>query len=105
MEPILRNFAPVEPFAVRWQFPLMQLAGDLDPTKLKQAGGRKPTYSPYDLLALLPPSGLENKAWLELADADGISRRTFFRLRAELKKAGKILESAASGKWQPISTK
>jgi len=105
VEPILRNFAPVEPFAVRWQFPLMQTADDLDPSKLKQAGGRKPTFSPSDLLALLPSGGLENKAWTELADENGISRRTFFRLRAELKKAGKILESVATGKWQPVLTK
>ena len=83
----------------------MQLADDLDPAKLKQVGGRKPTYLPADLLALLPPGGLENKSWIGLADENGISRRTFFRLRAELKKAGKILESATSGKWQPILTK
>jgi hypothetical protein len=35
VEPILRNFAPVAPFAVRWEFPLMQRADDLDPAKLK----------------------------------------------------------------------
>ena len=105
VEPILRNFAPVGPFAVRWEFPLMVLADDLDPSKLKKAGGRKPTYSPEGLLDLLPPGGLDNKAWFQLADENGISRRTFFRLRADLQKAGKILESAINGKWQPILTK
>jgi len=105
VEPILRNFAPVAPFAVRWQFPLMHRADDLDPAKLKQAGGRKPEHAPGKLLALLPPGGLENKAWLKRADEKGISRRTFYRLRDDLEKGGKILESVASGTWQPILKK
>src|ERR1019366_1572546 len=54
VEPILRNFAPVAPFAVRWHFPLMQLAADLDPAKLKQAGGRPAKHRPQDLLDVLP---------------------------------------------------
>jgi AAA domain len=105
VEPILRNFPPVEPFAVRWQFPLMVRADDLDPAKLKQAAGRKPGHTPGDLFALLPPDGLENKTWLEVAAENGISRRTFFRLRKELQKVGKVIESVASGKWQPILEK
>jgi hypothetical protein len=105
VEPILRNFAPVDPFAVRWQFPLMQPADDLDPAKLKQVGGRKPEHSPADLLALLPAGGLENKAWQEVADENGISRRTFFRLRKALETAGKIHPSAVTGTWQPILKK
>ena len=105
VEPILRNFAPVEPFAVRWDYPLMHLAADLDPAKLKQAGGRKPTYLPADLLALLPPEGLPNADWLAKADGEGISKRTFFRLRKALESAGKIHASMTSGKWQPILTK
>ena len=105
IESNLRNFAPVAPFAVRWQFPLMIPADDLDPSKLKQAGGRKPTHLPDDLLALLPSAGLANADWLAKADGEGISKATFYRLRKELKNAGKILESIASGTWQPILTK
>jgi RecA-family ATPase len=37
VEPILRNFAPVEAFAVRFKFPLFELALELDPFALKQA--------------------------------------------------------------------
>jgi len=102
IEPILRNFAPVEPFAVRWEFPLMHPAEDLDPAKLKQAGGRKTEHVPEKLLALLPADGLENKAWIEIADGKGISRRTYFRLRASLEKRGQIIESAVNGRWLPI---
>jgi len=105
VEPILRNFAPVSPFAVLWEFPLMQLAADLDPAKLKQVGGRKPTYSPADLLPLLPPDGLTNADWLAKADGEGMSKPTFYRMRKALETSGKIHHSAITGKWQPILTK
>jgi hypothetical protein len=103
VEPILRNFAPVDAFAVRWQFPLMHRASDLDPSRLKQVGGRKPTYSPDDLMQLLPSGGLSNADWLAAAENEGISKATFFRLRKELQGANRVLQSAVSGKWQPIS--
>jgi len=102
IEPILRNFAPVEPFAVRWQFPLMRLAGDLDPARLKQVGGRKPLYATSDLLELLPPEGLTNAEWLTKATEEGMSRPTFFRLRKALENDGKTRQSTISAKWQPI---
>ena len=102
---ILRNLPEQPSFVVQWEYPVMVEATELDPARLKQAGGRKPEHAPGDLLALLPPGGLENKAWLEAADENRISRRTFFRLRKELQKAGKILDSVATGKWQPILKK
>jgi len=105
IEPILRNFAPVEPFAVRWQFPLMRLAGDLDPARLKQVGGRKPLYATSDLLELLPPEGLTNAEWLTKATEEGMSRPTFFRLRKALENDGKTRQSTISAKWQPILTR
>ncbi|MGA3268092.1 MAG: AAA family ATPase [Verrucomicrobiota bacterium] len=105
VEPILRNFPPVEPFVVRWNFPLFERADDLDPAKLKQAAGRKPENSPDDLLKLLPGKGLTNADFLAAADADGISKRTFYRLRKLLEAAGKIMLSKVNGKWKPISPK
>jgi len=105
VEPILRNFAPVAPFTVRWEFPLMRPAGDLDPAKLKQAGGRKPENVPDDLLKLLPAEGLSNPDFVATAEEDGISKRTFYRLRKSLEKAQKIMLSKVNGKWMPISSK
>jgi hypothetical protein len=48
---------------------------------------------------------LANADWLAKAGGNGMSKPTFFRLRKKLQEAGKILESIASGKWQPILTK
>jgi hypothetical protein len=61
VEPILRDFAPVESFVVRWQFPLMHPADDLDPAKLKQqAGGRPKSHDIKKLLAAIADTTLKN---------------------------------------------
>jgi hypothetical protein len=105
VEPILRNFAPVVPFCVRWQFPLMQPDEELDPAKLKQVAGRKPENSPEDLLKVLPADGLANPDFLTAAKEQGISERSYYRLKRELEKGEKILLSKVTGKWTPILTK
>ena len=52
VESTLRNFKPVEPFVVRWQFPLMRLAPDLNPMALKKPGPQK-EHDPLKLLAYI----------------------------------------------------
>jgi hypothetical protein len=101
VEPILRNFAPVPPFAVRWEFPLMHLAEDLDPARLKQAGGRPAEHSPQDLLDLLMPNGLTNVEWLSAAKEKGIGKSSYYALRRALKQSDKVFDSVAAGKWVP----
>ena len=102
VDPILRNFPPVAAFAVRWQFPLMHPAVDLDPAKLKKAGGRPAKHRPEDLLSHLPPDGLTQKEWLAAAAKKKISERTFYRLREELEMGRKVHHSADTGKWTKI---
>jgi hypothetical protein len=104
VEATLRNFPPVQPFAVRWQFPLMRLDAALDPAKLKQAGGRKQEHDAGDLLALLPAGGLATTAWQTKAEKEsGISRRTFYRLKKALETSSRVLQSKINDKWQPIA--
>jgi hypothetical protein len=105
VEPILRNFAPIEPFCVRWNFPMMERDSQLDPTNLKQAAGRKPENIPDDLLAVLPADGLSNADFMAAADEQGISERTFYRLRQSLKSDKKIMLSAINGKWLKVMPK
>jgi hypothetical protein len=87
VEPILRNFAPVEPFAVRWQFPLMTLADDLDPAKLKQVAGRKRQHDPAKLLALIANNDAGNpisvSEWARLAE---MPRKTLADYLAEMRR-------------------
>jgi len=56
---VVRSFPPFEPFAIRWRFPLWELAPDLDPEDLRRAGKRtrpakepveaEPPKAPYDV--------------------------------------------------------
>ena len=87
VEPILRNFAPVAPFAVRWQFPLMLRADDLDPSKLKQVGGRKKEHDPKKLLAAIahttPKKTISISAW---AAAAKVPRQTLTEYLPEMRR-------------------
>ena len=77
VDPILRNLKPVEPFVVRWKYPLMVRDDDADPNKLRQAGGRVREYAPRELLAVIRLNTVENpisvNKWAELA---GVKRPT-----------------------------
>jgi hypothetical protein len=106
VEATLRNFKPIEPFVVRWRYPLMRRDESLDPKRLKKPAGRKPEHDPADLLKALPDGGLSLKDWQSAADEQcGISGTTFHRLRRTLSQQGKVLKSNASKKWQPIKPK
>jgi predicted transcriptional regulator len=87
VEPILRNFAPVAPFVVRWEFPLMRPDDDLDPAKLKQTGGRKKEHDPKELIALIANNGAANpisvSEWARLAE---IPRKTLTDYLAEMRR-------------------
>jgi len=103
VEPILRNLPPIQPFVVTWNYPLMERNQDLDPSKLKQAGGRPKESSGKDILDLLPDAGLTNQEWEDLAQKSaGISRRTFYRLKMELKTADAIMFSRINEHWKPV---
>ncbi len=100
LDAILRNHAPVEPFVVRWDFPLMRQDGALDPVKLKQnPGAFKTVYTVEQVV-----QAFDGKAWLytDLSDRCkelfGMSLRTFKDRFAELNKSGRILQEG--GKWR-----
>lgn len=86
VDPILRNFAPVEPFVVRWHYPLFESATDLDPAKLKQIAGRKREHDPAKLLAFIANHDAENpisvSQWADLAE---IPRKTLSDYLAEMR--------------------
>jgi hypothetical protein len=99
VEMTLRNHPPVDPFVVRWNFPLMQRDESLDPAQLKKPAGRPPKFSTAQVL--------EHVSWTDGAyvsdickhvmKVTGMSRRTFFDRWNELKAEGKI--SAANDLW------
>lgn len=103
VEPILRNLPPIAPFVVTWNHPLMERNEELDPSKLKQAGGRPKEHLPSDLLSLLNEGRLTNEKWQENASKNlGISRATFFRLKSDLKSQGVIMFSRVDDTWVKV---
>jgi AAA domain-containing protein len=98
---ILRNHRPLDPFVVRWHYPLFALDTELDPEALKKMpGGRPPACEPNDILDLLrnyddqlTPSQFESIA----QDHLGISRRTLYRKLKTLRAQNLIFDSKLTG--------
>jgi hypothetical protein len=95
-EATLRNFPPIEPFALRWLWPLMRPDTGLDPAKLKQAVGRKKTHWVQDILDCLQKD-MTTQGWQQAAAENGIARTNFFRLKKEAEEAGQVV-SKSGGK-------
>lgn len=90
VESTLRNFKPVQPFVVRWRYPLMRLAPDLDPTAFKKTGPKKE----HDLLKLLaciedttPNEPISITRWAIVA---GVPRETLREYLAPMRQKGWI---------------
>lgn len=105
VDPILRNFAPVQPFVVRWRFPLFESADELDPAKLKQVAGRKPGHDPIKLLAKIANRDEQNpisiSEWARLA---GIARKTLEGYLAEMRQKGWIKTVGEGGQAKQAIT-
>lgn len=99
VEATLRNHKPIEPFVVRWQYPLMRRCEGLDPAKLKQVGGRPKQYTVAKLLSSLNGQQLNSQNWLKIASLEtGISKSRFFALLEEAKRNPKLKQTPA-GQW------
>ena len=99
VEATLRNHKPIEPFVVRWQYPLMRRDDGLDPAKLKQAGGRPKLYTVDKLLTVLKGQQLESHNWCRLASLEtGISKARFYVLLDVAKRNPKLKQTLA-GQW------
>jgi hypothetical protein len=90
IDPVLRNFPPIEPFVVRRVHPLMVRDDKLDPKDLKKAGGAQQKYSDDDILDPLKHGGKTTTQWLRDLKAIGISESCFHIRRRELARQGRI---------------
>jgi AAA domain len=107
VDPILRNFAPVQPFVVRWHFPLFEFADDLDPSKLKQAVGKKKEHDPVKLLAAIASNDELNPISMpQWAERTEIPRTTLNDYVTEMRRKGwvKIIGEGSKAK-QAITNK
>lgn len=100
VEATLRNYPPIEPFVVRWKFPLMTIDEQLDPAELKQKAGRPQKAKPDEVLDLLTEE-MSSTEWQQLAQKQlSISPRSFHRRRLQLREDGRVKKSAITGNYQ-----
>jgi hypothetical protein len=78
IEATLRDFKPLEPFVVRWIYPLMRRDEDLDPKRLRRANAPK-RIDPLDLLAAIEDSTSESPVSVsKWATAAKVKRSTLY---------------------------
>jgi len=94
VEATLRNFPHLDPFVIRWSFPLFRPVA-LDAGKLKRAG--RPSAIPVeDVLECLAGDGMTAKAWLSaINDVHELSQATFYRMLEKLVTGGRVKKTAA----------
>lgn len=86
----LRNFAPIEPFVLRWEYPVWHLAAGADASKLKKVG--RPAKNPDEtLLPMIPRDGISRSALAKLARPQWSQSRLYAAVTALL-DAGKVRE-------------
>jgi hypothetical protein len=98
LEAVLRNCPPMPAKVMRWNFPLMEEAKELNPADLKKVGGRPESCPKEDLLALVSKP-LSYSAWLKAAETNGFTKPTFDRKRKELAQAGLVMQTPGTRLW------
>jgi hypothetical protein len=90
VEATLRNLGAPKPFVMRWGYPLMELAAELDPKKLKNRVGAKARYSVAGILSCLV-DGMTTGEWQAAAIAkEGLVPSTFAKFKSEAVAEGRV---------------
>jgi hypothetical protein len=91
---VVRHFARVQPFAVRWVHPLLTPDASLDPDQLKGSVGAPKKLTSQDVLDVIGSGYFSRPDLIEKIAAErGISPATARRRIDEAEKSGKILNS------------
>jgi hypothetical protein len=102
VEPTLRAFPPIDPFAVRWEYPRFRLAGDLDPEKLRHPKAGRPKLNSAEQLAGLIHAD-ESISYSDLCRRAQtlcqMKKRTFDRRLAEAKRQSLIYLSPLNDEY------
>jgi hypothetical protein len=99
----LRNFKPIQPFCVAWQYPLMVRTDDYDPAKLKRPGVKKEEFTGDQLLKILGDNEYTTAEWRAATlKAHSMSERTFNVKKSALDDGGKV-SKGDNGKWKAVT--
>jgi hypothetical protein len=99
VEATLRSFKPMEPFVVRWDYPLMRRDRALDPSRLKQKPGPRKRFTVEKIIRCLGGQKLSAKSWCILASSElGISKTQFYAVLEEA-RSHPNLKQTPEGQW------
>jgi hypothetical protein len=102
VESALRNFPPLEPFVVRWEYPLFVRDETLDPKRLKKQG-RPVKWTVDQLVECLGEKDLKTSDFQKLvSDETGMPRSTFFLLLPQAASQGLLHKCATDDKWEVV---
>jgi hypothetical protein len=104
-EPVLRRLPPLEPFVVRWNYPLFEIAPSLDAQDLKQPKrkGRKTKYSIDLMVKYLGTDDLPTGEYQKLMKKEtGMSEASFYEWLRKAEAAGRIYQSTIDQRWEVI---
>jgi hypothetical protein len=102
-----RDFPPIEPFVVKWQYPLL-VKTDLDPAKIKRPAHRPSTCDPEMLFTLIADNDDELQTAELVAkaiDQLGWAKRTVFVKLDWLKKRNRVFVSKLNDRWNVKNSK
>jgi hypothetical protein len=100
VEADLRNLPPLQPFVVKWEYPLMTRDCGLNPQKLKTAICKKPVFTVDDLTKVLSTESMTTRKLRESVLKDtGMSRSMFYELLQELKETAGVTFDEEKQLW------
>jgi len=102
VEMILRNLAQQPAFVVQWDYPVMIEREDLDPEDIQEEEGEV-SDTDEGLMALLKDKPLGSGEWQSKALEQGVSRATFYRIKAVLKDSGYVQFDEKTKTWTLVS--
>ena len=91
VDSVLRNFAPVDRFAVKFDYPLVTLAEDVDPGQLKGIGGAPKKYDWINTVNALD-DGMTRAAWEKKVTGKTKMSEGTFRSHVKLLLSEKLIE-------------
>ena len=92
---VLRNLAPQESFVAEWKYPVMVEREDLEPEGEDEQGNERAR----EMLSLLLTKPMTTSEWEVESKMNGISRATFFRMKAELMSCRHIVQNPNDKTW------
>lgn len=100
VESTLRDFKQLEPFVVKWEYPLLARNSSLNPTKLKTSLSKKASHTVDDLFMCMGQERVTTKALKErVMEATGMSQSLFYQLTAELRRKPGVTFHPATKEW------